>query len=148
MKIILKKIFEEITVLGGLMFFLLFSFWFLIQEKFTIFIVLILGQFIIYLIILIFRLFYFKHRPNRIKYRTLLEKLDANSFPSIHAARIVFLFIFLVAFVVKNIFFISLLFILTLLVLYSRIYLKKHYLIDVIGGVILGIITSLLFFIV
>ena len=130
------------------MFFLIFSFWFLFQEKHVFFIVLILGQSVIYLTTLIIRLFYFKNRPNRIRYRTLLEKLDASSFPSIHAARISFLFIFLVIFVAKDVLFILLFFILTLLVLYSRIYLEKHYLIDVIGGVILGIITSSLFFFV
>jgi len=145
MRIIIRKVFEEITTLGGLMFYSLFLFWFLFKGEYFLFIILILGQIIIYLGTLIFRLVYFKHRPEKIKYKSFLEKVDASSFPSIHAARVTFLSIFLIWFIVNDILLIGLIAILAILVFYSRIYLKKHDIVDIIGGILLGIVVSSFF---
>ena len=81
------------------------------------------------------------------KYRGFIEKIDASSFPSIHAARITLLFVFFVKFFFKDLILISLSFMILVMVLSSRIYLKKHYFSDLLGGIFLGLFTSLIFLI-
>jgi membrane-associated phospholipid phosphatase len=142
LKTIFGKVLEEVTFLGGLLFYLIISFYFLFKGNYNYFIILILGLFIIYLIALLIRTFHFKTRPKKVPYTNFLEKIDASSFPSIHAARVSFLFIFLSTRVFSSSCLVFLAFILTLLTLYSRIYLKKHYFIDVVGGTLLGLILS------
>ncbi len=79
-----------------------------------------------------------KKRPNGQTYKTILEKIDAGSFPSIHASRITL--VYLTLFLNTDILLIKIVFLLIIaLVALSRILLKKHYLIDVIGGFCLGI---------
>ncbi len=138
---IMKKIMEEITFLGGVLFYILFSVLFLFQKEYDFFLTLIMGLIIIYLVSLIIRIFYFKPRPKKREYKNFIEKIDASSFPSIHAARATFIFLFLLMNFLKSFYLIFLVLILTLLVFYSRIYLKKHYLIDVLGGILLGIFS-------
>jgi len=139
---ILRKIFEEITMLGGILFYLLVIILFFLIKKQVIYLSLIFSLAIIYLTTLIIRLFYYKPRPKRIPYRNLLEKIDSSSFPSIHAARATTLFIIISLSFVLKIPIIILFFITVLLVLYSRINLKKHDPIDITAGVLLGIISS------
>ena len=108
----------------------------------TLSIKLCIGTIIITLIAMIIKALFFKARLKKQKTRTLIERIDASSFPSIHSARITFLTFSIVAYstsLILNIFLI----ILGILIAYSRIYLKKHYLSDVIAGIILGVIVSI-----
>lgn len=145
---ILKKIFEEITFFGGIAFYLMFSLIFLIFGKVDYFSILIVILTIIYLISLIIRLVYFKQRPKKVGYKNFLGKIDASSFPSIHSARAVFIFLFLAVYVLHNNLLKIFLFVITLLVLYSRIYLKKHDIIDILGGTLLGIFLFIIVLII
>ena len=140
----IKDIFEEITPLGGMVFYFLFSLWFLFDKDYSLFFILFLGVIIIYLFTIIIRAVYFKQRPRKQKYKNFIEKIDASAFPSVHAARISFLLMFLFFYIFKDLILMMLAFILTLLIIYSRIYLKKHDLIDVLGGVILGIFSFII----
>ncbi len=71
------------------------------------------------------------------------EKLDASSFPSVHALRVSILFFsFYGAYPSKGSFAVALLAIAA--VSYSRIFLKKHYFVDVAAGAALGILSGLL----
>jgi len=85
--------------------------------------------------------FFFKPRPNPMNYSNWFEKVEAGSFPSLHSARTFLIFLF--SFFWTNIFVSFLFFIFWLLISYSRIYLKKHYYIDILGWLILA---SLLYF--
>ena len=88
------------------------------------------------------RIFYYKDRPRKETHNNFLEKLDASSFPSIHSARSSF--VFLVLYSLTN-YPANLLFILLFLIVgFTRIILKKHYLIDIIFGFIIGGITYLI----
>lgn len=101
------------------------------------------GFLITYFTAVIIRLFYFKNRPRKETYNNTLEKIDASSFPSVHSARAVFLaltFSKLSDTTAASI----LLFTIAGAVCYSRIAIKKHYLIDVIGGIVLGIVTFII----
>lgn len=80
--------------------------------------------------------FWHKPRPNGQQYASGLEKIDAGSFPSIHAARIAYVYgtlgmihhwtghswVLVIALVVIG------------AVGYSRIFLQKHYFVDVMAG--------------
>ncbi len=85
------------------------------------------------------KFFFHKPRPDGQKYNTALEKIDAGSFPSLHSSRIAVVYLTL-AFLAPNLWF-RLLFLAVILVVgYSRIFLKKHFLTDVIGGYVFGAI--------
>lgn len=86
-----------------------------------------------------------KDRPRKQKFTTLVEKIDASSFPSVHSARITVL-TFWLALISTNILLQIFIIAIGVLVAYSRIYLKKHYYIDVFGGIILGVIINLLIY--
>jgi len=131
---------NELTSLGGMVFYLInivillakglyiHVFWLIIG------LIMILGSF--YLI----RFFYFKERPvKKKKGKSLLTRLDASSFPSVHAARITFLCITYI-YLINEIYFRILFIFIWVLVLLSRYLLKKHYLIDVVVGSLLSVI--------
>lgn len=78
-----------------------------------------------------------KKRPNGQSYNTILEKIDAGSFPSLHAARItlVYLTLFSASVLISHkIIFLSII----VLVILSRVKLKKHFWADVVGGFLMG----------
>jgi len=102
----------------------------------TIIIILIINE----LIGSFVKYFFHKNRPLKQKFRNAFEKIDSGSFPSIHSSRTMFTYLF-IAYNRPETLIIMLL--LIAVVGYSRIFLKKHFLIDVLGGYFLGL---LLFF--
>ncbi len=126
---------RDITSLASPIILLFVPFIFLGPSKqfYTLLVALLVNEIVASLI----KIIYPKKRPNGQTYKTILEKIDAGSFPSIHASRItlVYLTLFLNAdnLLVKIVFLVFIAF-----VFLSRIFLKKHYLIDVIGGFCLG----------
>ncbi len=105
--------------------------------------------FIIMLVVEIFcwgiKFFYHKERPVPFPRNYFYQKINANSFPSIHTARAsvlatcaILLYPSFMLMVSGTIF--------VWLVGYSRIFLKKHYLVDVICGAFLGFGMTLLIF--
>ena len=141
------KLIKDFSGLGGISFytFMIFLFYFLNRKDVSLqlIVLLIICSIIGYGI----KLLYKKSRPlkkevNNIK-KTLadiLDNIDSSSFPSIHSLRIT-----LISLVMINLFsnVITLLFFifLTLSVGISRVILKKHYFIDIIGGYLLGILS-------
>ena len=101
---------------------------------------LVIGIILIYLIVIFVKLIYFKNRPEKIPYSSMIERLDASSFPSLHAARTGFLGIIFIKFF-NNMIISVILAVLTVLICYSRVYLKKHDAKDVIAGIVLGILV-------
>lgn len=83
-----------------------------------------------------------KKRPTGQTYSNTMEKIDAGSFPSLHAARITLVYLTLFAFASLPI--MKVLFILVIVVVcVSRVLLKKHFWTDVAGGIVMG---SLVFY--
>jgi undecaprenyl-diphosphatase len=146
--IIIRKIFEELTFFGGIAFFMFLVVLFWLFEKTDILIKLILGLILIYAITFVIRLFYFKPRPKRIGYKNYLEKIDASSFPSVHAARAIFLCFSIILAFNLNWILNSFVILLAILVIYSRIYLLKHDIVDAIGGILLGLLSLNVFILV
>jgi membrane-associated phospholipid phosphatase len=89
------------------------------------------------------KLAYFKERPNRQKFSNIIERLDASGFPSVHAARSVFVYLYLAVFagLLERIVLIGIIAAIGI----SRLLLKKHYLVDVLAGYALGISLFLAF---
>jgi membrane-associated phospholipid phosphatase len=82
---------------------------------------------------------------NKVKPISIFEKFqEAGSFPSGHTANIA-VFTVLVALRFKIMPLTILFSLITISTMFSRIYLKRHYVKDVIGGLILGIIMGYLF---
>lgn len=110
---------------------------FILLGSTPIFYTLLLALFINELVASLIKVFFPKKRPNGQTYHTILEKIDAGSFPSLHAARITLVYLTLFS-NTENIA-LQILFLLVItLVFISRILLKKHYWLDVFGGFVLG----------
>ncbi len=104
---------------------------------------LLFGAAASYLIAGIIRIVYFKDRPNKESHSNFIERIDASSFPSIHAFRVSYiLIVFSHAF--QNLTATILIFTSAFLVCVSRIYLRKHDYVDVLGGIVLGIVQGYL----
>jgi undecaprenyl-diphosphatase len=132
---------RDISALGGWDIYLLVILLFLIYSEAMIALMLAAGFIATLAISVLFRVIYFKERPIHHKYTDFLGKLDASSFPSLHAMRTAFLMLILIEFF-SSYYLKILIFCLTLAICYSRIYLKKHYWTDVIVGFALGAIMA------
>lgn len=97
------------------------------------------------LVVSAIRLLYFKSRPGqpKRKYKTIYERIDNSSFPSIHAARAVMLSMFFYSLspVLWPVYAL-----LTLIVLLSRLHFRRHDLVDLAAGLIIGIALGYFFF--
>jgi len=83
---------NELTSLGGMIFYLINILLLLAMGSYTYAFWLIIGLIIILGSFYLIRFFYLKERPiKKNKGKSLLTRLDASSFPSVHAARITFL---------------------------------------------------------
>ena len=132
--------FRDITSLGSVWIFIVLMIFSLIFESYMLFAELALGLAVIYLAIIILRSLFFKERPKKYEYKTLIDRLDAASFPSNHSARTSFLAILFMDYF-NNAVISAFLILFAVIVLYSRIYLKKHDFKDVLGGVVLGVLV-------
>jgi membrane-associated phospholipid phosphatase len=136
----LPQLFLEITNFGGLIFYLLVLGFVLLSWQFLLFWQLLFGLVVNVTVVVIIRLLYFKNRPNKQEFSNFIERLDASSFPSLHAARIFFMaLVFLVYF--ENIYLSVFLMVMACLVTYSRYYLRKHDSYDLFGGLTLGVLV-------
>ena len=94
-----------------------------------------------YILVSVLRLINFRKRPSPMKYTNIIEKIDSGSFPSMHSTRSTFLFFNLTKFFSNQ--YLTIIFItIILFVGISRMYLKKHYISDVVTGIILGVLIE------
>ncbi len=136
----------DMTSLGSLPFYVLITVCLLSLGESTAFISLTISLILIYLVAIPIRLLFYKERPENKKrpksYKHLIEKIDYASFPSIHSARIAAICSAL-GMLYRNPFFLLFLGTTLILVMVSRVLLKKHDIIDVIAGAILGIFIGM-----
>jgi len=93
------------------------------------------------LVVILIRSFYFKQRPDKTTYKSWVGKLDASSFPSMHAMRVFGLATILsINFPRPAI--ISLSALIAVSVSVSRLIMKRHHISDVIVGGILGVLIG------
>lgn len=110
---------------------------------------LLIGFFVNEFICSAIKYFWHKPRPNGQQFDNGFEKIDAGSFPSIHASRISFVYLSLsyIYYLNKHYFMLPVFLIVILVVGYSRTFLKKHFWVDVFAGFGFGILFFILFFI-
>lgn len=86
-----------------------------------------------------------KDRPDPQTRKTWFEKYQSGSFPSVHTARITYLttIVMLSGFFSQTA--LGVMLVITTLVAYSRVYLKKHFFMDISGGLILGFAFGFVF---
>ena len=87
------------------------------------------------------KIFFFKQRPKKERYGNLIEKFEASSFPSVHSMRAVSLAIILAVFA-NNLLFTLLEALVVIGTLYSRILLRKHFLVHVVWGALFGAVIG------
>lgn len=133
-------LFRDLTTFGSAIFYTLIVLLSFAFHQTALAMHLILGFVISFIILIPIRLLYFRNRPQKETHSNFLEYIDASSFPSWHTASIVFLAITGI-FYFKNTLLTIISILLALLVCYSRLYLKKHDWIDVLGGVVLAGVT-------
>lgn len=139
----LEVLFRDITSFGSFVFHFFLIVFFLALKQNNLAGQLIFAFLFTLVVTVIIRTFYFKDRPKKQTHVNFLEKIDAASFPSLHTARTVAMVLILIDFIQQNtvtVFLMSF----SVLVIYSRVYLKKHDWDDVAGGIILGVITFFL----
>jgi len=136
----LNGFFRDVTALGGFpsTVIVLLLVWFLIDA--SLFLQLLMGILMTLFIVIIIRLIHFKDRPKKQVQDNIIERIEASTFPSLHAARSGFMALAFVYYF-NNLALNITIVIIALLISYSRVYLKKHYWLDIIAGWILGIIT-------
>ena len=131
---------RDISTLGSLPFVFVMAILFLLIDP-KVSLALFVGLVLIEIFCNTIKLVFYKKRPNKQKFTNFLEKMDSGSFPSIHSARVV-----LIAFCIFYLFSSKIVFALlalgVILVGLSRVFLKKHYTIDVIAGYIIGFLTG------
>lgn len=138
---LIESFIDSFSFFGALPFYLFFSFFILFLGNLKLFIWLILGISFSYLFIMIIRLIYYKERPKIVEHKNILERIIASSFPSFHSCAITILS-FLVCFYYKSTNLIVLFVIISFLVFFNRYHLRKHYLLDIIVGILLGFLVS------
>ncbi len=140
-KFYLDTAMRDITALGTVPYHAIFLVFLLLFSQYELFYTVLLGEILIYVISVFLKLAFFKSRPQKMDHENVLEKIEASSFPSVHTARIFFVSILLML-RINNLVVTAFLLLLSLLVAYSRIYLKKHYFVDVLVGAVLGSILG------
>lgn len=140
----LDDTFKQLSALGSYQFTTIVLLVFLLNENYDYALFLAISYILMKVITIPIKLIFFKERPKPKTYNNIIEKVSASSFPSTHCARITFLFLFFINFFKYKIMLSFFLLIIHLLTCYSRIYTKRHYLIDVLAGILLGTIIWLL----
>lgn len=143
-KLALRNIFWAISLLGTPFFYIPTTVYFLkINPKLGISLVFILA--VNEIVCGSVKFIYPKERPILMPRNNLYQKYLAGSFPSVHTSRITAFSTAVFSFYTGKMYVLTALLAITF-VGYSRIYLKKHYFIDVLAGFLIGAIISILGF--
>lgn len=144
---VIHSVLDAITNLGSLPFVLIVLVFMLAVGPFNLFLDLLFAWLGVFILIAIIKLIFFKRRPERKGDKSVpssfVDRIDQSTFPSFHSANATMLAIML-SLTFHNVWLSIFLTALALLVMASRIHLKKHYLLDVSVGSAIGIIASVL----
>jgi undecaprenyl-diphosphatase len=136
MNLALKILFQAVSLLGTPFFFVPAIIYLSSLDK-NLAIITIYSIALAQIVCTAIKFIYPKKRPVPMPDKTLIQKYLAGSFPSIHTARITAFSVPIIQFHANQWIILAALSAIGL-VGYSRICLKKHYLIDVTGGILIG----------
>jgi len=139
-----KEFFISVTSFGGPVFYILVIL-VLLRLRAPFVLTLFLALLFVELFCVVIKSVYRKERPISQDRDDFFNKIDANSFPSVHSARISVL-VTMISLYYKDVSILIIGIILALCVGYSRIYLKRHYRKDVLAGFLIGVIVAIIAF--
>ena len=135
------QLIRDTSAFGGFPLYCFLSLVVLLLGYFELFFQLLIGFILAFGVTVLIRLCYFKERPKKQKFANWIEKIDASSFPSLHAMRATVLTVLLSLFFANRV--VAVVFaILAVLVAVIRVQEKKHDIFDVIIGLVLGVILG------
>ncbi len=140
-KFVTERVMFHISALGSAAFMIILVLFYFFLGKTRLSFELFIGLLLVFAVAVPIKLLFYRDRPRRRRFSNLMEKIDAASFPSMHANRAAMIFI-IMSFYFNGIFFAVFMFAMSLLVSYSRIYLERHYWKDVVAGYVLGLIEG------
>jgi membrane-associated phospholipid phosphatase len=143
LKFLTDRAMWHISALGSAIFMILLILFYFFLGKSRLSFALLIGLLIVFAVTVPIKLLHYKERPKRRSFSNWIEKIDASSFPSIHANRASLIFV-IMSFYFWSIPMAMFLFAISILVSYSRIYLSQHYTKDVIFGYVFGLIEGAL----
>lgn len=136
-----REFLEDVKAFGGLPIYLVLIVLFFILGYKTMSVRLAIGLFLAYALTSSIRFLFFKERPDKQKYRGFAQKIDASSFPSLHAMRASCLAVLIILFF-SNMWITCIAIIAAISVALVRVLQKRHYSADVIAGLIFGVIIA------
>jgi undecaprenyl-diphosphatase len=104
---------------------------------------LVAGLALAYAITVILRIFFFSQRPDKQKFHNFVEKIDASGFPSLHSMRAAVLATIL-SLHFSNSLLTAFFAITAIAIAVTRVLQKRHFVRDVIAGLILGVVVGFL----
>ena len=136
-----EEVIQDAKGLAGLPFFVV-----LVIATFLLGLLALSAQLLVALVLatgltILIRTFYFERRPDRQSYKNFFEKIDASSFPSLHAMRAAVLATLLAAYF-ANLWLTILFWACAIVVALARVLLKRHFVKDVIVGLIAGVLIA------
>ena len=137
-----KEIVTDATGFGGLPVYLAAAFLLAFYDSSQA-VRLLVALVVVYALAFAIRMLYFRQRPDRSKVRSLSDRFFQSSFPSVHAMRSAALAILLM-FYFRSFPIQVFLGCLVAITGFSRVYLKRHYVSDVLAGVALGAVISVI----
>lgn len=140
----LKENIQDISSLGGNAIYVITALIFLLYpDGMVVFWQLLTAYFCVAIITVVTRIVHFSDRPDHQKYNGVLSKLDASGFPSLHAGRAAALTVIVLNYFQNT--WVTVIGVLMILgVAVARVALKRHHVIDVMFGAILGVASALL----
>lgn len=132
---------RDITSFGGLPLYLAMGVFFLFIGEALLAVRLAAGLIIGYAVVVFFRAAYFKERPKAQKYSNFIYKLDASSFPSLHALRSAVLWpLIALSYGMAALYVLAAVIIIA--VAWTRVRQKRHYPVDVGFGALFGLLIA------
>ncbi len=138
---LMRKGIEDLSALGAMPCYALVALLMLALGDGELFVMLLAGALVSYAVVFGIRLAYFKERPRREPHTGLLERLDASSFPSLHAYRATMLAA-LLGYLYPSWEMGALLCAYALAVMATRVLLRRHDIWDLLCGAALGALTA------
>ncbi|MBI4146358.1 phosphatase PAP2 family protein [Candidatus Woesearchaeota archaeon] len=135
------ELIQDVKALGGLPLFVLLILFAFATARDVLAAQLLAGFVLAYTVTTLLRLVFWKQRPDKEKYRGFVQKVDSGSFPSLHSMRAAVLATVLGWYFAN---WLSVLFgVLAVAVGVSRVVQKRHFIRDVLAGLVLGVIVAI-----
>ena len=144
----IHETFQDLSALGGLPVYVAICAMFFVTNNYNTFWQLVIAFIAVFGITVLTRLTHYTDRPEKQKFMTWYEKIDASSFPSLHAGRTAALAIIIGNFFMQNFYNMMgidiLLITCVIAVCAMRMVLHRHYFTDVLFGVMIGAFVAVL----